>query len=77
MLSSQNAGTGVYFWVYDADDEAAGGLKNFCEFATALQHFLLLLQKETSPGGISIFPRSPLEPTTKTASVFLDLSREA
>ena len=25
MLSSQNAGTGVYFLVYDADDETAGG----------------------------------------------------
>ena len=28
------------------------------------------------PGGISISPRSPLEPTKKTASVFLDLSRD-
>ena len=60
MLSSQNAGTGVYFWVYDADDEAAGGLKNFCEFATALQHFLLLLQKETSRGGFRFSPGVPL-----------------
>ena len=28
------------------------------------------------PGGISISPRSPLEPTRKTPSVFLDFSRE-
>ena len=28
-------------------------------------------------GGISISPRSPLEPTRKTALVFLDFSREA
>ncbi|MFQ8836657.1 MAG: hypothetical protein ACLR8L_01900 [Oscillospiraceae bacterium] len=61
--------------------EPAARLKIFCKFATAAQHFLLLLQKKTlakenEPGGISISPRSPLEPTRKTASVFLDFSRD-
>ena len=50
-------------------------------FATAESLFLLLLQKKTlakenEPRGISISPRSPLEATKKTASVFLNLSRE-
>ena len=48
---------------------------------TALQHFLLLLQKKTlakenEPGGSSIFLPDHLEPTRKTASVFLTFSRE-
>ena len=31
--------------------------------------------RPSEPGGISIFPRSPLEPTRTTSSVFLDFSR--
>ena len=54
---------------------------SYQKFASAVQLFLLLLQKkklqkENEPGGISISPRSPLEPTRKTASVFLNFSRE-
>ena len=53
----------------------------FCKFATAIQHFLLLLQKKTlakekEPGGIANFPPDPLKAPKKTPSVFLDLSRE-
>ena len=35
-----------------------------------------MLAKENEPGGDFDFPPDPLEPTKKTASVFLDLSRE-
>ena len=56
-------------------------LKVFCKFAGAVQHFLLLLQKKTlakekEPGGLRISP-GPLEAPKKTASVFLNLSRES
>ena len=50
------------------------------KFATAVQHFLLLLQKKTlakekEPGGIANFPSDPLEAPRKTPSVFLNFSR--
>ena len=50
------------------------------KLATADPFFLLLLQKKTlakekEPWGFR-FPSESLEPTKKTASVFLDLSRE-
>ena len=53
----------------------------FYKLETAVQHFLLLLQKKTLAkekgiGGIANFPPIPLEAPKKTASVFLDLSRE-
>ena len=51
------------------------------KFAGAVQHFLLLPQKKTlakekGDRGDFDFPPNPLEPNKKTASVFLDLSRE-
>ena len=63
------------------DAEAVANRSSYWKLAAALQSFLLLLQKKTlakenEPGGILISPRSPLEPTKKTASVFLDLSRD-
>ena len=65
MLSSQNAGTGVYFLVYGADDLTAGRLKDFCKSATAVPLFLLLLQKKTSPGGFRFPSGAPLNQPRK------------
>ena len=65
MLSSQNAGTGVYFLVYGADDLTAGRLKDFCKSATAVPFFLLLLQKKTSPGGFRFPSGAPLNQPRK------------
>ena len=64
------------------DAEAVANRSSYWKLAAALQSFLLLLQKkrlgkENEPGGISISPPpESLEPTKKTAPVFLDLSRE-
>ena len=60
------------------DAEAVANRSSYWKLAAALQSFLLLLQKkrlgkENEPGGISISPRSSLEPTRKTASVFLGI----
>ena len=44
-------------------------------FETIWRLALALGLRPSEPGGISISPRSPLEPTRKTASVFLDFSR--
>ena len=61
------------------DAEAVANRSSYWKLAAALQSFLLLLQKkrlgkENEPGGFR-FPPESLEPTKKTPSVFLDLSR--